>query len=150
MRGLHGLSGTGTFGIAMPAGVTPTAATAAAPTPAPGVDPSAAASALPIALQAAQAILGPQDAFEDAAVIEARIKNYQTMKRKLPALAWWYDNEINKLKAKLDAAKRRAQLQAEGEQATREWRTLGYALAAGGVLVLVGGAVALVRVSGRR
>ena len=138
------------FGLAdTPAASAAPAAIRASGGGAPGAPGAAAASALPIALQAASALLGPQDAYEDVGVLEAKIKNYQGMKRKFPLLAGWYDNEIRKMKAKLEAAKRRTSLQAEGEQATREWRTLGYALAAGGVLVLVGGAVALGR-AGRK
>lgn len=135
------------FGAVRGFGAADTPAAAAAPPGPPAGAP--VADALPVALQAASAMLGPKDAFEDVGVLEAKIKNFQQMKRKLPALAWWYENEIRKLKAKLDAAKRRTALQAEGEQATREWRTLGYALAAGGVLVLVGGAVALGRAGGK-
>lgn len=152
MRGFGAPAGFGApmggqgFGIAAPAPVVqPTAASAAMPVPVDSTT-AAAATALPVALQAVTSIIGPKDAYEDAGVIEAKIKNYKAMKARLPALAWWYDNEIAKLQAKLTAAKRRAALQAEGEQATREWRSLGYALAAGGVLVLVGGAVALARV----
>lgn len=142
-----GFSSARGFGLAdTPAA---SAAPAAVRAPGGGAPGAAAASALPIALQAASALLGPQDAYEDAGVLEAKIKNYQQMKRKFPLLAGWYDNEIRKMKAKLEAAKRRTSLQAEGEQATREWRSLGYALAAGGVLVLISGAVALGR-AGRK
>ena len=100
--------------------------------------------ALPAILQTVQSFTS-RDAFESVEVLQAKIKNYQDMKRRVPAMAWFYDNEIRKMQAKLVAAQRAAKIQAEGEQATRDWRTVGYLIGGGAVVVAIAGAVRLIR-----
>ena len=115
-----------------------------------GADPASPATTPPIA-EALPAILSTvqslttKDAREEVGVLEARIKNYQDMKRRFPNLAFFYENEIRKLYARLDAARARAQLQAEGEQATRDWRWFGYLISAGAAVVTVAVAANLLK-----
>lgn len=77
-------------------------------------------------------------ATEDVEVLRAKIRNYKGMKRKLPWLAWWYDNEIRKMEAKLRAAK-----VARADE--RSWFIMGQTVTATGVFV--GGATILALVS---
>lgn len=74
---------------------------------------------------------------------EAKIKNMRQMKRTIPALAWFYDNQIRKLEAKRDAAKSRLALKEESESSWRVWRGLGQAGAGVGLVVGVGVAALL-------
>jgi hypothetical protein len=101
--------------------------------------------ALPTVLKTAQTLLESDDAYENAAVIQAKIQNYRKMKAQFPILATFYDNEINKLQAKLTAAQRQTTLQAETEQATRDWRTVGYAIGIGAAVLTVAATVRLLR-----
>jgi hypothetical protein len=75
-----------------------------------------------------------EDARTTASVLRAKIKNYEQMKKKLPFLAWWYDNEIRKMKAELKAVKEQAREERESAQATRTWRNIGYAAALVGIV----------------
>jgi hypothetical protein len=77
-----------------------------------------------------------------AAVLEAKIANYKQMRAKAPFLRFFYDNEIAKQEAKLAALKTKLSIQEEGESATRQWRGLGQA----GVAVGIVGGVALVAI----
>lgn len=77
-----------------------------------------------------------------AAVLEAKIANYKQMRAKAPFLRVFYDNEIAKQEAKLAALKKKLAIQEEGESATRQWRGLGQA----GVAVGIVGGVALVAI----
>lgn len=43
-----------------------------------------------------------------AAVLQAKIANYEAMKRRMPFMGWYYDNEIAKLKAQLGAVQQEA------------------------------------------
>ena len=60
---------------------------------------------------------------------EQKIANYEKMKRTPPYSivpgTLWYDNEIAKMRAKLAAARQNLALTREGEDATRQWRSLG-------------------------
>ena len=100
---------------------------------------------LPAILKTAQSVLSSDDAYENEAVIRAKIENLKRMREKIPVLAVFYTNEINKLQAKLSVASRQTALQREGEQATRDWRTVGYAAGIGVTLVAVAAAVRLLR-----
>lgn len=93
------------------------------------------------ALSIGQSIAAPRDANMTAEVLQAKIENYRAMARKVPALAWWYDNEINKMQGKLRAAGVAQQEQREGAAATRTWRSLGQT---GLALGLVTGVVIIV------
>ena len=119
-----------------------------AETPVAAASPAASASAitdaLPAVLSTVQS-LTTKDAREDVAVLEARIKNYEDMKKRFPNLAFLYTNEIRKLYARLDAARARAKLQAEGEQATRDWRGFGYLIAGGFSIVTVAVTIRLLK-----
>lgn len=101
--------------------------------------------ALPAILKTAQGVLASDDAYESVELIQAKIANLKKMKLRVPALAWFYDNEIAKLKARLTAAQRNVGLQMEGESATREWRFIGYAVGAAAVLVGISAAARLLR-----
>lgn len=80
------------------------------------------------------------DPHQRVGVYEAKIRNYEVMKKKLPFAATFYDNEIRKLKAKLAAARKEAALKDEGVAATRQWRGLGQ----GTLLVGAGVGLALI------
>lgn len=101
--------------------------------------------ALPAILKTAQGVLVSDDAYESVELIQAKISNLKQMKLKIPALAWFYDNEIAKLKARLTAARRNVGIQMEGESATREWRFIGYAVGAAAVLMGISAAARLLR-----
>jgi len=142
---LGGWSGVeGRFGAWGAAATTPTEAEAAASRAA-----STAAQLqayLPLVGSAVSSLTGGSDAYQQIAVLEAQIGNYQKMKQKVPFLAWFYDNEIAKAQAKLVAAKRRADLQAESESSTREWRGLGKAALVVGLIL--GGSIAFYFIAG--
>lgn len=74
------------------------------------------------------------DPIQRSGVYAAQIKNFQIMRKKFPALALFYDNEIRKLKAKKAAADAEIKIKNEGSEATRNWRLLGQA----GVVVGIG------------
>ena len=84
------------------------------------------------------------------AVLKAKIANYETMKAKIPAMAWWYDNEIAKMRAKLRAAKAKLALLEEGEDATRSWRFLGQTGTVVGIGVGLAAFIALLSFSRKR
>jgi hypothetical protein len=67
------------------------------------------------------------------------------MRQKLPFLATFYTNEINKLQAKLSVAARKNALQTEGEQATRDWRTVGYAIGFGVAFLTIAASARILR-----
>lgn len=87
----------------------------------------------------AKELVLPSDPEERAKVLRAKIKNYQGMKRKIPLMATFYDNEIRKLRAKLDATKSQIAKKKKGEQSTQVFRYLGWA--AGGLTVLLIGSM---------
>lgn len=83
----------------------------------------------------ARELVLPSDPEERRAVIQAKIKNYQGMKRKFPLLATFYDNEIRKLRAKLKATEGQVAKKKRGEQSTQTFRYIGWA--AGGLFVVL-------------
>lgn len=110
-------------------GTTPTTGS----TPAPSVD------LLTLAQQAApviSAFVMPSDPVQRAAVLEARIKNLQSMREKFPVAATLYTNEIRKLKATLAATKNAVALQAEQDSSRRVFRYLGWV--GGSIAILFG------------
>lgn len=122
-----------------------------------GVETPPAAAGFPTTLQAylpgvAQAAAAYEAASDPRAQVEllkARIRNMQGMKEKMPIAAIFYDNEIAKLRAKLRAAQANVNTAVEKDQATRDWRKLGYTFS--GIGILIGAAVlGLVLISGAR
>ena len=104
--------------------------------------------ALPAVLKVGQGLLSSDDAYENAGVIQAKIENLKRMRSRvsgIPLLADFYTNEINKLQAKLVAAKRQTSIQLESEQATRDWRVLGYVIGAGVAIVAISASARLLR-----
>lgn len=98
--------------------------------------------------QAASAVAAYQSAADprvQAQVLEARIANYRTMAQKIPIMALFYNNQIAVMQARLDAIRQNLAIKVEGEEATRDWRSLGQT---GVVVGIVGGvaAVALIAV----
>jgi hypothetical protein len=83
----------------------------------------------------ARELVLPSDPEERRNVLKAKIKNYKGMKRKFPLLATFYDNEIRKLQAKLDATTGQIAKKKSGEQSTQTFRYLGWA--AGGLFVVL-------------
>ena len=100
-------------------------------------------SYLPTVAQAASAYVESSDPRIQVRVYEQKIRNYEQMKRTPPYNVvpgvLWYDNEIAKMRAKLAAARENLALAHEGEQATRQWRSLGQASI--GVSIVAGVAV---------
>lgn len=89
------------------------------------------------------------DPRQQVELYKAKIGNMRTMKAKFPALAFFYANEITKLQAKLRAAQAQVGVAAEKDQATRDWRKLGYT--ASGVGIVIGlGFLGLLLVGGAR
>ena len=90
------------------------------------------------------------------AKLAAMIKNYSLLKRKyagVPLLGDFYTAQLGKMRAELKALDEKIALQQEGEQATRDWRTLGQTSAAVGIVggvALTGLILALVVQAGRR
>jgi hypothetical protein len=84
--------------------------------------------------QVAAALTSKKDARVEIATLEARIANYEKMKVGAPFLAWFYNNEIAKMQAKVAALRATATATAEGEAATGTWRTLGQVGAGVGIL----------------
>ena len=120
------------YGTSSPWGSMFGAAAAPPQTPAEGSDHMAtAAKAMPLL----QALVSGGDATENVEVLTAKIANMKVMKRKIPALAFFYENEIRKLEGRLKVARIAQSRQTEGVEATRSWRTLGQAGIAVGVLV---------------
>lgn len=105
---------------------------------------------LPTAVQTVAALTDGLDPRTQVNVLEAKIRNYEQMKRTPPYNVvpgvLWYDNEIAKMKAKLVAARQKLALTREGEQATREWRGLGQT--ALGVGVVAGVALIMLTLAG--
>ena len=108
-------------------------------------NPTPLEQSLPTILKTAQSVLSTGDAYETEAVIQAKIENLKRMRDKIPVLSVFYTNEINKLHAKLSVSARQTAIQREGEQATRDWRSIGYAVGIGATLVAVAAAVRLLR-----
>ena len=132
MRSFHGFHGLGDSA--------PVAASAPASTP--------LVNALPAVLKVGQGLLSSDDAYESAGVIQAKIENMKRMRSRvsgIPLLADFYTGEINKLQAKLVAAKRQTAIQFESEQATRDWRVLGYVIGAGVAIVALSASARLLR-----
>lgn len=89
-------------------------------------------------------------ATEDVEVLKAKIRNHRRMRDMMPPgpARVIYQNEIDKLKAKLRAAEQAKRVELESQQATREWRVLGYTLTGTGVFVGIAGALALLSIAG--
>lgn len=106
---------------------TPSSANAAAPSP--GDVLSQFQTYLPTLTQAAGQIIESTDPRVQVKLYEQKIANYEKMKRTPPYSivpgTLWYDNEIAKMRAKLAAARQNLALTREGEDATRQWRSLG-------------------------
>lgn len=102
--------------------------------------PSALTALLPSVLEAVASGGDPRVQVE---LYEAKIKNMKAMKRKLPFLAWFYENEIRKLKAKKRAAEEKLVLKKESEASTRTWRNIGRAAAGVGIIAGIGVATLL-------
>lgn len=104
---------------------------------------------LPTAVQAVSA-LTEGDARTQVNLLEAKIRNYENMKRTPPYNVipgvLWYDNEIAKMRARLTAARQKLALTREGESATRDWRTLGQT--ALGVGIVAGVALVMLTLAG--
>lgn len=104
---------------------------------------------LPTAVQAVSA-LTEGDARTQVNLLEAKIRNYETMKRTPPYNVvpgtLWYDNEIAKMRARLIAARQKLALTREGESATRDWRNLGQT--ALGVGIVAGVALVMLTLAG--
>lgn len=90
----------------------------------------------------------PKDAREEAAVLQAKIKNYEKMKTTPPFSAipgtWWYENEIRKMRARLRVLRVKASETQEAADAGRTWRNMGQAalgvgIATGVMLILMMG-----------
>ena len=100
---------------------------------------------LPSAAEAAAIYSEHPDPRVQLGVVEAKIRNYEQMKRTPPYNVvpgvLWYDNEIRKLRARALALREKVALVREGEGATRTWRTLGQTGA--GVAIIAGTAVAM-------
>ena len=84
-----------------------------------------------------QALLLPKDPAERRAVLAARIKNLEGMKRRFPIGAVLYDNEIRKLRAKLSATTHQIEQATKGETSVQIYRYVGWAVGAAGALVLL-------------
>lgn len=102
--------------------------------------PSTLASQL--AAIAAGVVSSATDPIKQEAVLEAKLQS--AIARGAGA------SEINLLRAKLEAARRASLMKVEGEQATREWRTLGQVLGYSGVAVAATLILALLSFTFRR
>ena len=124
-----------TYGATDPAAVLSTTARAAS-TQSEGGEQIDVTEALQIASVARELIL-PTDPFERKAVLQAKIINYEGMKRRFPIAAVFYDNEIRKMKAKLAATDRQIAKAKAGERSTQTYRYIGWTVGAlAGVLLL--------------
>ena len=101
---------------------------------------------LPSAAQAYATYEAAADPRAQVELLKAKIANMRTMKAKVPFAAVFYDNEIAKLQAKLRAAQSQVGVAKEKEQATRDWRQLGFTVS--GVGILIGAALLGVLVIG--
>lgn len=79
----------------------------------------------------------PSNPIQRQKVLKAKIKNYKEMRDRvnLPIAKQFYTNEIRKMEAKLESTEHEIKIKKEGEQATRNWRSLGQAGIATGILV---------------
>lgn len=68
-------------------------------------------------------------------LLKAKISNMKAMRERMPIAAIFYDNEIAKLQARLRAAQSKLGVAKEGEQAKRDWRSLGFAVSGVGILI---------------
>lgn len=75
----------------------------------------------------AQYKLETKDPRRALAEANAKIANYKDLKKRAPALSAFYDRQIRKLEAEAAAASQQLAIRAEGEEATRQWRSLGQA-----------------------
>ena len=94
---------------------------------------------LSVATVARELIL-PSDPVERKAVLQAKIANYEGMKRKFPIAALFYDNELRKMRAKLAATDRQIAKAFAGERSTQVFRYLGWtagALVAGVLATMI-------------
>ena len=74
----------------------------------------------------ARELVLPSDPRERKAVLEAKIANYEGMKRKFPIAALFYDNELRKMRAKLAATEHQIAKARAGERSTQTFRYLGW------------------------
>lgn len=82
------------------------------------------------ALDVTAQLLGKTD-LEKLEVLRAKVKNYQAMSRKVPAMSWWYSNEITKFKAMIRAL----EVESSQEQAaTNEYALLRRLTSVGGIV----------------
>lgn len=105
------------------------------------VPPTTPASLQQYFAPAAQAIAAYEQSSDPRVQVEllkAKIHNMQSMKAKFPAFSFFYDNEIAKLKARLKAVSAQVATAAEKDQATKDWRKLGYTASGVGILVGIG------------
>jgi len=77
-------------------------------------------------LSLAKEFILPNDPVERKAVLEARIANYRKMKRKVPLLATFYDNEIAKMQARLSATTGQIEKSKRGDVSTQTYRYIGW------------------------
>ena len=84
----------------------------------------------------ARELILPADPVERKAVLEAKIANYEGMKRRFPIAAVFYDNEIRKMKAKLAATDHQIAKARAGERSTQTFRYLGWTAGALAIGVL--------------
>lgn len=68
-------------------------------------------------------------------LLKAKISNMKAMRERMPIAAIFYNNEIAKLQARLRAAQSKLGVAKEGEQAKRDWRSLGFTAAGVGILI---------------
>lgn len=123
------------YGATDPAAIAATTARAAS-TQSEGGENIDVTEALQIASVARELIL-PTDPFERKAVLEAKIANYEGMKRRFPIAALFYDNELRKMRAKLAATDRQIAKAKAGERSTQTYRVIGWTVGAlTGVLLL--------------
>ena len=118
-------------------GVLPYGAEAASQAAAPTTDSSFTSLFQQFAPTALQALVG-KDAREESALVQAQIANYKRMRVTPPYSivpgTLFYDNEIAKLKARLEVLKTKAGEETTAAQATADWRSLGQTGLAVGVV----------------
>ena len=86
----------------------------------------------------AQYRMETKDPRKQVALLQAKLQNYEYLKSRNPKFAGLYELQINKLRAKLEAAEQQLQIRSEGEAATRQWRGLGQAATGIGIIVGIG------------
>jgi hypothetical protein len=90
-------------------------------------------------LSLAKGLILPSDPVERKAVLEARIANYRRMKKQVPLLATFYDNEIAKMKARLGATTSQIAKAQRSDTSTQTYRYIGWTV--GGLTAVLLGAL---------